>query len=604
MTKLSPPWKNRRDLVIAAVLFICLGVPLGHAATSIRQHGITWTFDRDYPTGRFANGDYWVVGPVTIVSITPSSNGKAMHGSMINPRINGSQGYDNRIKNNPYAASLNVSTQLPVVLSPGTSLLSSESYAKHATGDHSQLKTIAVLTVLGEPAPEGSFRPPYVGKDKTLHWNKSQLRYDRLRSLPRVAHAPKPSTVAARFERPWIEQKTNWTGRYMHPRENQPGYGREIAHAIAQAALTLQLDYSQSQKETLLIRLVQYGIDIYGAARNGAAWPAGGGHNHGRKLPLLLAGAVLDDQKMLEYADGQKLLFQEDRQTFYVTQADVGRALYTVDKRPRIPYVQADVGIAEWGEKHYFEPKWDGRNWNAYYRQVAGSSTIGHVLAARLMGLQEAWNWPAAFDYYDRYWSIEKSKASNGPNTIQRFVAEMWKAYREATPAEFSDRTVATDVWQNTTITSQSGSFTISFDLLASAPNINSVTGLSRGPASGYGDLATAVRFAPSGYIDARDGKSFRAATRLVYQPGIKYRVVMTVDVKAKRYSVSVTPPGADPVVIADGWRFRAEQSGTDALSNLGFRSADGYHAVLNLGLEAANAVAGLDVGALDALRL
>ncbi|HEX2101120.1 MAG TPA: hypothetical protein VHF69_10675, partial [Candidatus Synoicihabitans sp.] len=76
--------------LLAAVLLLATTLTT-QAATSVSQFGITWTFDRDYPTGQFANGDYWVVGPVKITSITPkstTSNGATMHGTMINPLPN------------------------------------------------------------------------------------------------------------------------------------------------------------------------------------------------------------------------------------------------------------------------------------------------------------------------------------------------------------------------------------------------------------------------------------------------------------------------------------------------------------------------------------
>lgn len=38
----------------------------------VSQYGITWTFDKPAKTGRFITGDWWVVGPVTIVKITPA----------------------------------------------------------------------------------------------------------------------------------------------------------------------------------------------------------------------------------------------------------------------------------------------------------------------------------------------------------------------------------------------------------------------------------------------------------------------------------------------------------------------------------------------------
>jgi len=38
---------------------------------TVSQHGITWKFSEPARVGQFVNGDYYVVGPVTITSITP-----------------------------------------------------------------------------------------------------------------------------------------------------------------------------------------------------------------------------------------------------------------------------------------------------------------------------------------------------------------------------------------------------------------------------------------------------------------------------------------------------------------------------------------------------
>jgi len=583
-------------LVSAFLLQICLVTPAALAATSISQHGITWTFDRDYPSGQFANGDYWVVGPVKITSISPRSvvsGGATLHGSMINPAVNGSQGYDSRIKNNTFSAALNVAKQFPLTVQPGSSLLSAESYTAGATGDNPQMKTIAILTVLSAPAPAGSFRPPYVGGDKTIRWNKSQLQYGKLRSLPPVSGTPSLASVEQAFERPWIEQKTNWSGRYMHPGANQPTYGREMAHVLANGLLSLQLNYTAAQKEKLAIRLVQYGIDIYGAAKAGGVWVNDGGHNQGRKMPLLLAGIMLGDSNILAYANGAtSRIFQEDQQTWYVTSADVGRALYTADGRPRVPYISSDVGIAEWGEKHTGDPSRDGRNWDAYYRSVSGACTIGHVLTARLMGAEKIWNWGAVFDYYDRYFANEKGNVSTGVNSIQPFVAAMWNAYRSSKAAEFTEENVATRIWENTTIPTQTGAFTIAFDAMPSSDKMDGVIGLSQGAAKDYTHLAAAVRFAPNGYIDARNGSGFKAATAVAYRAGVKYRFVMTVDVAAKRYSVTVTPAGGSTVRLADNWQFRTEQARVTSLDRVGFYAATGAHAVLDLAVQSATGAA------------
>src|SRR5690606_4751330 len=71
-------------------------------ATQISQFGITWTFDKEYPVGRFANDDWWVVGPVTIVGIDPpsTSGGRVTNGSMLDPDPRDSrQGYDSSTSN-------------------------------------------------------------------------------------------------------------------------------------------------------------------------------------------------------------------------------------------------------------------------------------------------------------------------------------------------------------------------------------------------------------------------------------------------------------------------------------------------------------------------
>jgi hypothetical protein len=419
---------------LACVLASALLATNAHAATTVSQHGITWTFSTDRVTGQFANGDWWVVGPVTITSITPAPAG-GLNGYMVNPAVGVFQQFDSRIRNHGgahYAAP----DPLPRTVAPGSSVLSSISLAAAATGDNSQLSTIAILTVLATAPPAGSFRPAYLGTDKTVRWAETDLDYDVLRSLAPAGNDRNLATVAGYFSMPWIEIDTTWTGRYMHPTLNQPtgNYGREISYTIADGLLLLQLDYTNAQKRDLFVRMVQYGIDIHGAAVAGANWICDGGHNMGRKAPLLLAGMALHDNDILAYADATaRFIFQEDQQTWVVTQDDVGRPLAVPPAdsgRPHEPYIQSDVGLPEWGIRHSREPELDGRNWNAYYRTVNGAPMTGIILAARLMGMETAWKWPPLFDYVDRYWTIEGPEARNSTNEIHAFPAAMWRAYR------------------------------------------------------------------------------------------------------------------------------------------------------------------------------
>jgi hypothetical protein len=240
--------------------------------------------------------------------------------------------------------------------------------------------------------------------------------------------------LAKRFERPYIELKLNWTGRYTHPKSNQPAYGRELAHRLGIGLLALQLDVPDREKEPLFINMVQIGIDFYGAARMGGKWNADGGHNQGRKLPLLLAAKALGNMDMLDYADASNhMIFQEDQQTFYVQQHHIDTPRKEIRNRRLDPYTHDMLGNPEWGIRNHNEPERSGSNWTAYYRHVSGAPTITHVLAARLMGFEEAWNHPALFDYYDHYFEVEtqlETGIRKGPNGIHPFTLNMWRAYR------------------------------------------------------------------------------------------------------------------------------------------------------------------------------
>ena len=417
-------------LLCAAFLSTCQ-VVRSETASSITQFGASWTFDKDHEVGHFVNGDWWVLGPVTIIGIQPASDGE-INGTMMNPSMNAGQGFDHRIKSVKFNPELNVAAKLPLTVSEPASLVSAISIKEKTTGDNIQLDTIAILTVLNTAPPEGSFRPPYQGADKTIIANKADLNFAPLGKYETVSAAPDFSVAAAAFERPWIELQTNWTGRYLHPVNNQPSYGREIAHVLGNGLLALQLDAPDSAKETLLIRMVQIGIDIFGAARMGATWGADGGHNQGRKMPLLLAAVVLENNEMLKYADAQQhFIFQEDQQTFSITQEDVDLARTPGrDGKTLEPYNSKMIGQPEWGIRHSTKPGSDNANWDATYRTVSGAPTLTHVLVARLMKLEDKWNHPVIFEYYDRHWEIEKDRTGAGPNGVQQFTKQMWEAHR------------------------------------------------------------------------------------------------------------------------------------------------------------------------------
>jgi hypothetical protein len=115
---------------------------------------------------------------------------------------------------------------------------------------------------------------------------------------------------------------------------------------------------------------------------------------------------------------------------------------------------------------------------------------------------------------------------------------------------------------------SQSGIFTVSWNVTPSASNIDGVLGLSRGAADIWTDLAAIVLFDVSGRVLVRNGSTYQAATAFTYSGGVTYAVRMVVDLAAKRYSVFIHAPGAVEQQLANGYAFRTEQAAVSALDS------------------------------------
>jgi hypothetical protein len=206
--------------------------------------------------------------------------------------------------------------------------------------------------------------------------------------------------------------------------------------------LLANMNYTMQQKAPIVQRLIQIGIDVYGAAitaapasSTGLVWSSNGGHNHGRKMPMLFAGLLLHDQSMIQLAGhANHTLFQEDSQFFYISARDVSIAHGACCNRPVEDYRTADLGLPEWGLDHLGHPQNDNRLWRASYRDIVGSSLLPHVLAAKLMGATEYWNHSALFDYFDqRFYPAERARAG-AVNGIEVYVRDLWDAYHD-TPA-------------------------------------------------------------------------------------------------------------------------------------------------------------------------
>ncbi|MEZ4368592.1 MAG: hypothetical protein R2939_20275 [Kofleriaceae bacterium] len=426
---------------------------VGELRAAITQGDITWTFDDAYEAGQFANGDWWVVGPVTIVAIDPPAMtvaGRAINGAMINPDASCAHGYDSRLYGDygddlsgpRYHPELNVALGVaagePLHVAASSSLVSTISdLDPEGAGRVSQLRTAAVLTVLDAPPPVGAFRPPYAGTDKRIRHREAELDYGALARLPPAADAPSLAATAAGFARVWLDHCPEWISTYLHPSDNQPAYYREFTTLTGVAGLLLNSAYADADKRDLLVNVVQVGLDHAGNLEAGARWGVNG-HNNGRKFPIVFAGAVLGDAELRDvghtYADqffgpgdprNVAGAFSEDKQVFYVAETAPG-----VFNWGHGGYDAGFVGVPEWGNFHTEQPASDDARWsdgNPYRLCCSANGWIGPALTLRVMGLIEAWHQPAYFDYVDRYATRE---ASTEWFSWDAWTGAMWRAHR------------------------------------------------------------------------------------------------------------------------------------------------------------------------------
>jgi len=267
----------------------------------VSQYGITWTFDQPVRVGRFVNGDYYVVGPVTVKEIDPKPRigaevtddelddrekymierdrlkvtERVRHGSMLNPPANDRMAYDSGIKNffEPKLIS-----RPPYEMKPGDTLVSTISlkvgensrFVYHSGGmravhDNCPIKVAAVLTCVASPQPPAAFRPAYCDRKQTIYLARN-LRRNLLPTLQRVEGVPDPVKFAEVFQKAWLN--TGFFG-FDQPMENMPHYGQWVGQAVGDAALLLCMDFPAEQKEPLLLNFVQVGIDYWGAVKSG-----------------------------------------------------------------------------------------------------------------------------------------------------------------------------------------------------------------------------------------------------------------------------------------------------------------------------------------------
>jgi len=427
---------------------------------TVARHGITWKFSEKVRAGRFVNGDYYVVGPVTVTETTPKpENGRNQSALNLPVNTTGASPFDDRVPGGRGKDGEKLRAPFPVSLKPGDALLSSISVEPHSLPDFlrppdtniSPVGSVSVMTCLKEPVPPDAFRPGYTDREQRVYLSRN-LRRDLLPRLSRESIRMKYEngdfTLAdfvKAYERPWLDL---CFFSFDAPALYQPQYGRELGRAAGISTLLLALDFKPQEKEPLLIGVVQRGIDLWGIVRAGyPGWPAHGGHGTGRKLPIVFAGLMLGDEDMqTPTRKFPQLKFGEDMQTLFAKCWTGAKAVYAGHV--------GEKGLPDkpdWGAYEHLPPaQWPGKLGEDYRRTCTSLAWVGEALALRVLHAEKAWDHDAFCVYVDRWMTeedgqhVEEIKKAKGWDYSQDwarqrqcwdpFVEDMWARYRDRLP--------------------------------------------------------------------------------------------------------------------------------------------------------------------------
>jgi hypothetical protein len=155
--------------------------------------------------------------------------------------------------------------------------------------------------------------------------------------------------------------------------------------------------------------------------------------------------------------------------------------------------------------------------------------------------------------------------------------------------------------WANTTLPQrQASTFRITYDATASSSSANAISGLSSGSANEYTDLATGVRFNPSGMLDVRNGSSFTAAASVAYRAGVTYHFILDVNVSNHTYSAYVVLSSGQ-ITLGSNVAFRSQQGSVAVLDTVGVMSSAGALGVCNVALSSLGSTVGTSASPLIA---
>jgi hypothetical protein len=391
----------------------CATVQLADAKTAsqVSQYGITWYFDKAYECDTFANGDYWVLGPVTITKITPEFTGK-FYGYEVDPVYKNPQGFDIRIGPNVNSSTFDakLAPALPLTVTGLKSVVKAVGRDTTQSYPRPVLQKAAVLTVVAEIPPGRGldvFRPPYVGTEKPYYYIKN-IQSNLLPKFAPIADMPTIDSLYRCFKMVQMDHKDGSNMAWLRPFENigGGGYAPTMAMFSNDAIIRLMMNDPVAQKMKLLIAILQKGIDMYHFALAGQVWPDGSGYQVGHLLPMVFTAVMLNNEPMKTFIK-QATFFMED-QLCYAGAG--GKALfglktqYWTEKRYWEYLVKQSGGNSERDPYGLIDGGYDPGGEETYLNCCLAQPFKGSALAFQLFPeLKKVWNNAVFFAFADRW---------------------------------------------------------------------------------------------------------------------------------------------------------------------------------------------------------
>lgn len=422
--------------------------PEGLGSTDqIIQYGITWNFNATVEYGAFIAGDYYIIDPGSgVIATIPGDS--AVNGSELNPAPGSTSAMQGLNSDGvAYQAARRVSS--PVSLVAGDSLVSS--IGNGGSGDFwngdsyssaTDVKTVAVLTVLSSHPASGTFRPAPSDTSKTLY-NTSQLNTSILPALSTSgisALETRNGYVGINYhlrgtERYWPMWGWDYKSRSIHASDNMLGYHFDIGRFISETMMVMVSDLAT---ETLINQFVQVGIDNFHSDNNDSSnW----------SMWVVMTGLLLNESSIYNHWIDTSQTTQRDHEKFFYPSDDI--YWDSVNTSVIVPSGEVWTGYVPSGEVPMFS-KQTGPGAGAFYHEHLHPSEwdpgylehhksedyrakfdvvpiVGMALAIRALednGATGAINMcqnDAAFDYMDRWMTEGYSTTSEYEETGKTF---------------------------------------------------------------------------------------------------------------------------------------------------------------------------------------